>query len=284
MPKVAIITVSFNAAATIENTILSVTGQSYPDVEFIIIDGGSTDGTTDVIKKYVDDIAYWSSEKDNGIYDAMNKGIAQVTAEYILFLGADDRLFTRDILTNVLTDENTGVDFLYGNVKLSSSGKIFGCAKDYRGLLLQNISHQAIFYRTALLRQKGNFNTRYKILADYYFNLQVFRDDSVTKKYIPATITLYNDKGISNTSIDRHFFNDMYAHLLSIERMNPRTPEIQQYFFYKGFCALHDKKYASGLNKIVHAIIFGKRKAFYFLVAVKFMLSFAGIGKKINFK
>ena len=89
---ISIITVSYNAVKTIEQTISSVVNQSYSNIEYIIIDGGSTDGTVDIIKKYEDRIAYWVSEPDGGIYDAMNKGIKVATGDYIQIIGADDFL------------------------------------------------------------------------------------------------------------------------------------------------------------------------------------------------
>ena len=97
-PKISIITVSYNAVATIEQTILSVINQTYENIEYIIIDGGSTDGTIDIIKKYKDKISYWVSEQDNGIYDAMNKGIDVATGDYIQFLNADDCLVNKEII------------------------------------------------------------------------------------------------------------------------------------------------------------------------------------------
>ena len=90
-PLITIITVAYNAVKDIENTILSVLNQTYPNIEYIIIDGGSTDGTLDIIKKYEDKISYWVSEPDKGIYDAMNKGIVKANGDYLFFLGADDK-------------------------------------------------------------------------------------------------------------------------------------------------------------------------------------------------
>ena len=99
--KISIITVSYNAAKTIEQTISSVVNQTYQDIEYIIIDGGSTDGTMDIIRKYEDRIAYWISEPDKGIYDAMNKGIDVATGDYVYFLGADDRLVDANIIDKI---------------------------------------------------------------------------------------------------------------------------------------------------------------------------------------
>ena len=89
-PLISVVTVSYNAVSTIEQTIISVLNQMYSNIEYIIIDGGSTDGTVDIIKRYDDKIAYWRSEPDRGIYDAMNKGILQAKGEWIYFIGASD--------------------------------------------------------------------------------------------------------------------------------------------------------------------------------------------------
>ena len=285
MDKITVITVTFNAADTLEQAILSVTGQTYPCTEFIIIDGKSQDGTVEIIKKYEDKLALWVSEKDNGIYDAMNKGIDKATGDRIIFLGADDCFSSPEILATIFSSrDHSNVDVLYGNVQLSSSKKIFGGKKDYNKLLEQNINHQAIFYKKSLFEKKGKFNTRYKVLADYHYNLELFRDDDIKKEYHPVTITLFNDKGVSNNTIDKNFFNDMVTRLVDVEKMPPTTPAIQQYFFYEGFCELKDGKSKPGLKKILQGVFYSKRKLFFFLVAVKFCLSFIGIGKKLNFK
>ena len=89
-PLISVITVSYNAVSTIEDTILSVINQTYPNIEYIIIDGGSADGTVDIIEKYVDRISYWVSEPDKGIYDAMNKGLKVANGDWAIFMGSDD--------------------------------------------------------------------------------------------------------------------------------------------------------------------------------------------------
>ena len=103
---ISIVTVSYNAVLTIEQTILSVINQTYPNVEYIIIDGGSTDGTVDIIKKYADKIAYWVSEPDKGIYDAMNKGGLKTTGDFIQFLNAGDWFENEYVIEKIFKDNN----------------------------------------------------------------------------------------------------------------------------------------------------------------------------------
>ena len=113
---ISIVTVSYNAVLTIEQTILSVINQTYPNVEYIIIDGGSTDGTVDIIKKYANKIAYWVSEPDKGIYDAMNKGGLKATGDFIQFLNAGDWFENEHVIEKIFKDWYKRVDVIYGDI------------------------------------------------------------------------------------------------------------------------------------------------------------------------
>ncbi|NNE28124.1 MAG: glycosyltransferase [Saprospiraceae bacterium] len=117
-PLFSIITVVYNAADLLEGTILSVIEQSYPRVEYIIIDGGSTDGSIDIITKYSDHLSYWTSEPDKGLYDAMNKGIAKAKGDYLWFMNAGDHIRKKSTLEQMVENWNEQVDILYGEVML----------------------------------------------------------------------------------------------------------------------------------------------------------------------
>ncbi len=119
-PKVSIITVVYNGIAHLEQTIQSVLNQTYDNVEYIIIDGGSTDGTVELIKKYEESIAYWVSESDGGIYDAMNKGISNATGEIVGLINADDWYETGTIEKVVETFQNSEVDVVHGSMEIIS--------------------------------------------------------------------------------------------------------------------------------------------------------------------
>lgn len=116
-PIISVITVCYNAVANIEETMLSVLNQRYDKVEYIVIDGGSKDGTLDVIKKYANKLAYWISEPDKGIYDAMNKGIAKATGDWINFMNAGDKFINEEVLNKSFVSRySDDVDILYGDV------------------------------------------------------------------------------------------------------------------------------------------------------------------------
>lgn len=207
--KFTIITVSYNAVSTIEDTILSIINQKYNNIEYIIIDGGSTDGTIDIIKKYEDRISYWVTEPDEGIYDAMNKGLKYATGDYVFFLGADDLLYNSCTLSDLyphLTDSNT---VYYSNTLLVPSGRIYGEKMNKRKMCLKNINHQAIFYPKNIFK-KYKYEIQYKIYADYYLNLMCFSDKDFRFKYINTIVSLFNEQGFSSNKKDIEFDKDFF--------------------------------------------------------------------------
>lgn len=202
-PKITIITVARNAVATIEQTILSVLNQTYPNIEYIIIDGASTDGTIEIIKKYEDKIDYWISEPDTGIYNAMNKGIDHATGDWYFFLGSDDILI--DKIENIMNDLKNSNCIYYGNVKLLSNNQIYLGKFNSIKLISRNIPHQAIFYPKRVF-ETFKYDIKYKILADYVLNIQCW--GKFKFNYINRVIVLYNDKGISSVVHDKLFFKN----------------------------------------------------------------------------
>lgn len=211
-PKVTVITPSFDSAETIEACILSVAGQSYPHKEHLIIDNESSDRTLEIVRKHAakhPDIRI-VSEKDKGIYDAMNKGIGLSEGEWVYFLGSDDTLFNdrvlEDIFTGGVADDT---DVIYGNVQWGADGGTydgeFSCAK----LMSKNICHQAIFFRKELFERYGRFDLRYKALADWAHNIGWFGNDAVRRAYLDITIATYNPNGFSANYHDSAFFEDL---------------------------------------------------------------------------
>jgi glycosyltransferase involved in cell wall biosynthesis len=279
---VSIIVVVYNAADSLEETIISVLEQDYPNKELVIIDGGSSDESLNIIKKYEHNISYWISEPDKGIYDAMNKGIYASSGKWIFFLGADDIFYSSNTLSEIFKKEEANIDFLYGNVQLKNSNKILGGERDYNKLLQFNIPHQAIFYKKTIFNKFGPYNIAYKILADYDLNLKIFRDASVLKQYTPAIVTVFDNKGVSNYTIDSAFFKDQLIYLRKKENLSAWDYRLQQYYFYYGFSLLMSGRLFNGINNIVRGILTGKRKIYFFLVASKFFASMLKIGKRIK--
>lgn len=144
--KISVVTVCYNAADTIEKTMLSVLNQTYHDIEYIIIDGGSTDGTVEIIRKYADRIAYWVSEPDKGIYDAMNKGIKVATGEWINFMNAGDSLFSRDTLQQFI-ESYPHMDVVYGYAMYMTQGRSFRFKNSPMSEIEKKMPfcHQAVF-------------------------------------------------------------------------------------------------------------------------------------------
>ena len=172
-PLITVITAVFNAHKTLEQTILSVINQSYDNVEYIIIDGGSTDGTIDIIRKYEHAIDYWVSEPDAGVYQAMNKGVAVATGKWVYFLGADDKINTSDCFENVAVIENID-DFLliYGDV-VYENGKLRHGIYTKKALKIKNtIHHQAAIYSRKVF-DCFRYNEAYRISSDYELNLKM---------------------------------------------------------------------------------------------------------------
>lgn len=168
LPSISVITVTYNVAQEIESTILSVINQSYQNIEYIIIDGGSTDGTVEIIERYADNIAYWVSEPDKGIYDAMNKGIIHATGDWIINMNAGDRLLEIPIeqLKYAVKDDSVAV---CGRIS-SEDGQVIP-RYDWMMKLKNTLPHQALFYRREYSRL---YDLKYKIVADYDLNLSMY--------------------------------------------------------------------------------------------------------------
>jgi len=156
-PLVTIITVVYNAASLLEKTIQSVLEQTYPNIEYIVIDGNSTDGTINIIKKYEDRINFWLSEKDEGIYDAMNKGIELAKGDWINFMNAGDKFYTNTVIKDVFSsvDFDKG-DIIYGDYRYiySPEFSIIVNPKPIKKLWkYMSLCHQTVFMRTSILKQ-----------------------------------------------------------------------------------------------------------------------------------
>lgn len=283
-PIISVIIVVYNAHTTIEASLKSVLSQSYEARELVIIDGASTDGTLDIIEKYKNKLGYFVSEKDAGIYDAMNKAIQAAKGDWLYFLGSDDMLFDNEVLSKIFElSEIEQADFIYGDVKLKSNNQLYGGSRTFASLIEKNINHQAIFYRKHIFGRVGNYNLKYKVLADYDLNLRIFENNSILKNYLPITVCLFNDKGgASNITIDSSFFADKLLQFSCNAGLAVSKATLQQYYFYTGFVLLMRDKNLEGLKYCLQAFTAGPRKIFYSLIFIKFLLGYLGLGKKIK--
>lgn len=213
--KISIITVCFNAQDTIEDTFLSIFNQTYKNIELIIIDGGSTDGTLEIISKYKERISSFISEPDNGIYEAMNKGIALATGDFIFFLNANDVFYNEVVLEKVAVNliENPEAKILFGDVEYISENKqsskilTFENIKDYFSLIFKNICHQSIFYHKSLFEEFGYYSTQFKIYADWDFNIKCIAESKARALYLPIIISKFQLGGICSNMTNEKICN-----------------------------------------------------------------------------
>jgi len=192
-PLVTIITVSFNAEKFLEATIKSIIEQDYPNIEYIIIDGSSTDATIDIIKKYHQYVHYWISEPDSGIYDAMNKGIHVVSGEWVNFMNAGDSFVSPNSISRIFNELQKNTDIICGDVFLVDEANQTKCYQKSSGF--NNISngmipcnHQGMFVKTPIIKNEL-FNTHYQLAADY---------DFIVKSYSKKKNFQFIDEAICN--------------------------------------------------------------------------------------
>lgn len=202
-PTVYVITVVYNGEKTIETTIRSVIDQTYGNLKYIVIDGGSSDNTVEIIKRYSDKIVQFISEKDNGVYDAMNKAIKYINEEdaYLLFLNSDD-YFASDKSVESVMEQMNHEDFIYSKINYCSDKEqiILGSeVMTMKELIFKKMCyHQATFYKRSIFDKIGLYDIKYKIAADYEFSLRAFSNAELEKKYIDQVVSVVNAGGLSN--------------------------------------------------------------------------------------
>lgn len=211
-PHITIIIPTFRAAKTLRATLDSVLCQDFRDIEVLVMDGGSDDGTAAIVQQAADDRIRFVAERDKGVYDAMNKGIAAARGVWLYFLGADDLLYGPGVLSSIFSAGARGhedADFLYGDVVSPSYKGRYDGQFDLAKLLSRNISHQAIFYRRSLFDRFGGYNLGYPGYADWDLNIRLFAANEVAKgspvscpavriRYIDKIIARFGPDGISS--------------------------------------------------------------------------------------
>lgn len=252
--KITVITVCYNSECTIEQTILSVIDQNYKELEYIIVDGGSTDGTVDIIKKYESHISKWISEPDRGIYDAMNKGIKMSSGEIIAFLNSDD-WYTEDTLEYVFQKfQDEKVMILSGEGYLWQDEICTGMSKD--SLIDENdirfrmiYCHSSTFSRKEVFEKIGGFDTKYLIAADYAWLLKAY-DAGIVPARISKCLSNFRFGGVSTTDILR---TSAECKRISIEALNKKFEKgkisEQEYERWLGVIADYRKANKAGWYK-----------------------------------
>jgi len=210
---ISIITVVFNGEQLLERTIKSVIHQAYQNIEYVIIDGGSTDNTIQIIEKYQKFISCWVSEPDKGIYDAMNKGISKCSGEYILFLNSGDSLVNRHIIEEVAEYMKTGeTEILYGNIYRNFDNPDCLVSTEIRSdfeLFTKTICHQAIFASKATFQDVGNFALNYMLCADREWLIKAVKKHNIKLQYINRPISIFDQSGVSSQQRLRRRYENM---------------------------------------------------------------------------
>lgn len=223
-----IITVVYNDANGLEKTINSVLSQTYSHLEYIVIDGGSTDGTRDVIKKYERRLTYSVSEPDDGIYDAMNKGLKLAKGDYVNFMNAKDVFCDNNVLQNIADILRGKPDIIFGDLAVENDGVLYVAkAKPfYESLPLHHdagFNHQCTFVKTSLA-QSHPFDLSYKLAADYNMIISLYREKASFQQ-VDFVIALYDLSGVSQKNKKQHLRETLHID-------NPNRPFYNAVFYY----------------------------------------------------
>ncbi len=212
MLKISIITVSYNSSKTIRDTINSVLEQDYPNIEYIIVDGLSADGTHEIVTSYGSRISKFISEDDKGLYDAMNKGIDMATGEVIGIINSDDLYANSNVITKIAAIfNNEKVDVVYGDLYYFKTGLPNNPLRHYRGgvFSLRRVSyglmppHPTFFIRKGVYERFGKFDIQYTLSADFDLILRFLGVHNVSFKYIPEVLVKMRTGGKSTSSLKR---------------------------------------------------------------------------------
>jgi len=209
--KVSIITAVFNRKNTISRCVESVLAQSYPNIEYIIVDGGSNDGTLDALASFKNGIDVFVSEKDHGIYDALNKGVTLASGDVIGFLHSDDFFAHCNVIDNIVTgfSDAVGVDLVYGDLTFFRPNDIDKVTRRYRSNFFRpwmmrfalQPAHPTVYVNRSFFQQVGMFNQQYRISADFDWLLRAFCIHRCKYKYIPQEMVRMQQGGASTAGI-----------------------------------------------------------------------------------
>ncbi len=203
--KISIVTINYNDHTGLQRTLKSVEDQIWDDFEHIVIDGNSSDGSIELLEKTHYQQLKWISEPDAGIYDAMNKGIAQAKGEYTIFLNSGDKLYRDDVLSIVEPTLNFGKDVVYGNLWIEDAKgggftNTYPATIDFSFLKRTSLGHGATFIKRTLFERYGNYRTDLKIVSDWAFFVKVLCVEKVSQARVDTIVSTFYQGGISTTS------------------------------------------------------------------------------------
>lgn len=240
MLKISVITINYNDKIGLSKTIESVLNQTCENFEYIIIDGGSTDGSKELIEQYSKKIDYWVSEPDTGVFNAMNKGIKAATGDFVIFMNGGDCFNNSTVLKEVepLLDDN--FDIYYGNnFKQSQNSKrlkTYPEKLNFSFFYTSSINHQSTFIRKSLFSEHFYYNENYKIASDWEFFIYTICHVNVPYKYINKTIAVYDFTGISS--------NPKFSGIYSEEKSNTYKKYFQAFYEdYEEVSELNSKRF-----------------------------------------
>lgn len=207
MPFFSIIIPTYNSSSTIGECLESILDQSFSDFEILIMDGLSIDDTLSIVESYSDQRIKIFSEKDQGVYDAMNKGVDQAAGNWLYFIGSDDTLYNKEVFQMIALEvEKESFDLIYGNAYFLKQEVFYDGEFDRQKLfLVTNICHQAIFYNKNIFARLGGYNLKFPIYSDWDFNIRCFSTPNLRIKYIDQTVANYNDFGGISNSRERDY-------------------------------------------------------------------------------
>lgn len=199
----SVITINYNDALGLEKTIQSVSSQNFKDFEFLVIDGGSIDNSLDIIQEYQSTIDYWVSEKDTGIYNAMNKGIKASKGNYLLFLNSGDILSGITAIEDFITHKDFGGDIIYGDYQYEVGQKIFPDQLTPLFFVRTSLPHQSTFFKREVFDKMGLYDEHYRIVADRGFYIKCFLSNQFVFKHINYPLSIFDLSGMSNDPLHK---------------------------------------------------------------------------------
>lgn len=200
-PRLTIIIPTLQAGRTLHDSLDSVLCQRFRDFEILIMDSVSRDNTLDIARGYAakDHRVRVQSSPDKGVYDAMNKGVAEARGEWVFFLGSDDRLHNEHVLETFFSSPGVSdFDMVYGNVVSPAFKGVYDGPFTLEKLMHRNIPHQAVFYKKDVFRIVGGFRIRYKAYADWDLNIRCFNEPRVRNRYIDLIVADFGAEGVSS--------------------------------------------------------------------------------------